>query len=930
MRRQAEAALAARAAAVPQPGEADRALHELQVHQIELEMQNEELRRTQRDLEASRARYFDLYDQAPVGYITLCEGGEILEANLTAAGLLGVTKLQLVRQPLTRFILAADQDIYHRFRKRLPQMGAPQTCELRILRAGGGPIWVRIGATAAPDADGALVCRATMEDITEAKRAAEALRESEEWFRSLAECAPVGIYLTDRRGDCMYVNPTWCEAAGLSAAEARGQGWMAGLHPEDRATIGQKWSRSIQSGGVWGFEYRFQNKGGQVTRVHGAAAPVRAADGTVIGHVGVNLDITARRRAEEAARATSAYARSLIEVSLDPLVTISAEGRITDVNEAFVQATGVPRDCLIGAGFSGFFTEPEMARQGYQRAFSEGIVRDYPLAIRHVSGRVTDVLYNASVYRDGQGQVLGVFAAARDVSERKRAHLALERSRAELRAIYESAPVLMCTLGPDRSVLYANRAFTEFTGVPESDLHGGRACGVFGCINASTDPRGCGFGPRCAGCALRRAIEDTLTTGREHREVEYRATLDPNGVRRDVILLGATTRIEAGDLSVLLLCLRDVTEQRRAEDAIRESAARYRSLFENSLLPISLALPDGRLLAVNAAYARMYGYTSQDEMLAAVSHVGPQFYANPADRAEVLRLLAEKGEMEPREFVLVRRDGTRFVAVVGAREIRDADGRLFCYQAVHLDITERKRAEQELLASREQLRALATRIQAAREEERTALARDLHDGLAQELTRLKIDLLLLHGRLGKPGKAMARDVMVPRVAKMAETADATIQSVQRIATGLRPAVLDSLGLCAAVEWQARDFQEHAGIPCRANVPAAELAAGREVATAAFRILQESLTNIQRHARATRVEVSLRQEAGLLVLGIEDNGCGIDPEVLRSPLSIGLAGMRERALLLGGQLQIRSQPGAGTSVAVRLPLSQRAPPPEATA
>lgn len=163
--------------------------------------------------------------------------------------------------------------------------------------------------------------------------------------------------------------------------------------------------------------------------------------------------------------------------------------------------------------------------------------------------------------------------------------------------------------------------------------------------------------------------------------------------------------------------------------------------------------------------------------------------------------------------------------------------------------------------------------------------------------------------------------LAARVTEMVQTADAAIQCVQRIATELRPAMLDSLGLCAAVEWQARDFQDHSQIQCHASVPEGELPVDRDSATAAFRILQESLTNVQRHTKATRVDVFLRQEAGLLLLVVHDNGSGIESAALKSPMSIGLTGMRERALLLGGQLDIRSLPGAGTTVEVRLPLSK---------
>src|SRR5207244_1007855 len=132
-------------------------------------------------------------------------------------------------------------------------------------------------------------------------------------------------------------------------------------------------------------------------------------------------DVTDRKMAEELQRASSAYARSLIEASLDPLVTISSDGKITDVNDASVEATGVPREQLVGTDFSDYFTEPEKARDGYLQVFSRGFVRDYPLAIRHSSGRVTDVVYNASVFKDDKGKVLGAFAAARDITALKQA-----------------------------------------------------------------------------------------------------------------------------------------------------------------------------------------------------------------------------------------------------------------------------------------------------------------------------------------------------------------------------------------------------------------------------------------------------------------------------------------------------------------------------
>ena len=163
------------------PREIRRLLHELQVHQLELEMQNEELRRAQGELEAARARYFDLFDLAPVGYFTVSEEGLILEANLTGAGLLGVERRELIKKPLTRFILPEDQDIYYRHRKQLFETGAPQVYDLRVLRAASRddtPVcrfWARLETTETHDADGAAVCRAVMSDINAGKQAEEKL-----------------------------------------------------------------------------------------------------------------------------------------------------------------------------------------------------------------------------------------------------------------------------------------------------------------------------------------------------------------------------------------------------------------------------------------------------------------------------------------------------------------------------------------------------------------------------------------------------------------------------------------------------------------------------------------------------------------------------------------------------------------------------------
>lgn len=232
---------------------------------------------------------------------------------------------------------------------------------------------------------------------------------------------------------------------------------------------------------------------------------------------------------------------------------------------------------------------------------------------------------------------------------------------------------------------------------------------------------------------------------------------------------------------------------------------------------------------------------------------------------------------------------------------------------------ERQRAEDKLRRSHEQLRALTGYLQYVREEERSRIAREVHDELGQNLTGLKLDLSYLAGRLRGSARAL-----LPKVKEMSAQVDATIQNVRRIATELRPAVLDSLGLVAAIEWQANEFQNRTGIRCEVKIELKEAIWDQNFSTVCFRIFQETLTNIIRHAQATRVDVRLAESEGQLVLTVRDNGRGISEKEIVNTRSIGLIGMKERAAQVGGEVFFFGLPGRGTTVTMRVPLPNSAP------
>ncbi len=440
LRRQAEERLAGLSAAAPAPEELAAAVHELRVHQIELEMQNEELRRAQLELEISRAKHVELFHLAPVGYLTLNEWGIVGDANLTAAHLLGVERRQLVGQPFSAFVVAADRKEYYRHLEVLKQTEAPQTCELRLQPVGGEPFWAHLdgqpqragGGSGEPSG-----YNLTFTDVDERVLAAEALRQREEQLERAVEGSGVGLWDWRPQTGEETFSERWAEIVGYTLAELAPtsiETWRGLCDPDDLQLSDELLEEHFAGhSDIYACEARMRHKDGHWVWVldRGKVAEWDS-DGRPLRMIGTHLDVTARKQAGDALHEASLYARNLIETSLDPLVTISAEGRVTDVNAATEKITGRSREELIGSDFADYFAEPEMARAGYLKAFSAGQIIDYPLAIRHSSGAITEVLYNASVYRNEQGDVLGVFAAARDVTAQRRAGKEIQQRNQEL------------------------------------------------------------------------------------------------------------------------------------------------------------------------------------------------------------------------------------------------------------------------------------------------------------------------------------------------------------------------------------------------------------------------------------------------------------------------------------------------------------------
>ena len=357
----------------------------------------------------------------------------------------------------------------------------------------------------------------------------------------------------------------------------------------------------------------------------------------------------------------------------------------------------------------------------------------------------------------------------------------------------------------------------------------------------------------------------------------------------------------------------DVTARKQAESVIRHQADIIDQI-EEAVITIDL---DGRVTGWNKGAEKALGYTLAEALGKHISFIYP-----PQDRACLVQDIIERVKAAGAHQVEVRRQtkaGEVRFAQLSLTLLRDETHCPVGIIGFSMDITDRKLAREALVESRNRLEALAARLESVREEERTRIALEVHDVLGQALTALKLDLAWIAQQVADPTHQDRLGSVRTRLDSALGLIGATIGSVRELVTTLRPGVLDELGLAAAVEWLARDFQERTGIGCQVVIRPHRIGAGKDQSTALFRILQEILTNVARHAQATSVRIALEESDEELSLQVTDNGRGIGDDERSGRRGFGLLGMRLRARQQGGAFDIQGSGGSGTTVTVRIPL-----------
>ncbi len=768
-------------------------LQNLRVHQIELEMQNDELRRTQAALDTAQARYFDFYDLAPVGYLTVGKNGVILQANLTTATLLGLPRDRLIGKVFPAFLLPAEADNYYLLCQRVFASKSVQSNEFCIQQSGGHVTWANVQAIEATGTDGLVVIRMVISDITERKHAEAALQASTQLRHAILDSVPLQIAVLDDTGTIVAVNQRWREFAqdnGIPTGETA-----------RNTSIGTNYLTVCQAASGNESHDAMQAHAGILNVIHGAepnfyleyachsptrqrwfalaVTPLRVGNHAVVV---THTDITQRRLLELAASdASEKKFRLVADNTSDGIVVFGADRHITYVSPAYVKQLG-------------YEDESELLKLSPEMVF----------ALVHPE---------------------------------------------------------------DREVMLAS------------------------IVHAIND----------------KHSDDMYTYRSRHRLGQY--------VWREA---NAKYQYDGlGNFAGACVVVRDITQRRRAQEAMRIAAAAFET--QDAIL---ITDANSVIVRANQAFTRTTGYTAEEVMgltphfLRSGRH-DQDFYRQAWDT--VGRTGGWQGEVWDRH-----QDGSVWPKLLTITAVIGVDGVVSHYVGSYFDLSERKRVEddmqnmnRELSQSRQQLRRLVALNETTLEHEKRHIAREIHDELGQVLTALRMDLSLAAIRHARRVPQLLDDLN-----GMKAQVDRAIHGVRHVATSLRPVALD-MGLVPAIEWLCRDFGPHGGVECQLKAPDDTITLDASRSVVVFRIVQESLTNIHKYAQASHVIVALACCGNELSVEVRDNGIGFDMAAVAQRGTLGLLGMRERVLALAGCVEVDSQPGQGTVIHVVIPLTPEA-------
>jgi len=751
-----------------------------------------------------------------------------------------------------------------------------------------------------------------VEDRTaQLKKAYQSLKESEKGLAEAQKIAHLGNWNWNIVTNELYWSDEIYRIFGYTPQEfgPTYDTFLSYVHPNDKDYVNNAVKGALD-GKPYSIDHRIILAGGEERIVHEQGEVIFGEGNVPVRMMGIVQDITGRKKAEKALESANAYNRSLIEASLDPLVTIGSDGKVTDVNKATELVTGYNRSELIGTDFSDYFTEPEKAREGYEHIFREGLVRDYALEIQHRDGHITPVLYNASVYRDEGGEVIGIFAAARDVTEHKRAEKALKLANAYNRSLIEASIDPLVTIGPDGKITDVNNSTESITGYSRKELIGTDFSDYF------TKPE-----------KAREGYQHVFQKGmvRDYPlEIRHKY-----GHITPVLYNASVYRDENGEVIGVFAAARDITELKKAEEKIQTLA----SVVESSNDAIITESLDGIITSWNKGAEQVYGYSAEEVLGKNMSILEPDHLKGE------IKQLADKvkqgKKVQHHETLRLKKDGKILNISVTLSPVFDVSGKLVAISNIAGDITEKKISEN--LLHEKQIAEVANRTK--------------NDFLANMSHELRTPLNSIIGF-----SDMLYEQVYGELNQKQRRAVGNISNSGKHLLNLINGILDLSKIEAnKMELNYREFELAAKLDLIRNVlcPIAdkkniEIEIDMDSRLTRIRADEDKFTRIMYNLvdnaikfsyENSLVKIRARKKGDLVEITVKDTGIGIkaeDQHKLFKPFSqvnsfsskkfqgtgLGLSLVKQIVNLHGGYVWFRSEQGEGSTFAFAIPIATK--------
>ncbi len=735
-----------------------------------------------------------------------------------------------------------------------------------------------------PSKDGLTIF---FKDVTEIKQITLALKNNEEKYRSLIEQASDGIVITDLEGVILEVNNSIKKMIGYEEEEMIGH-YLAKYLPEPDIDATPLRINELMRGKSLLYERKLVKNDGTLIDVEINSR--MASSHTLIGFI---RDITERKKHEN----TLLYQARLLESVSDAIVSLDMNRCIVSWNKACEDLFGFTADEVIGKRVPELisFEYPDTNNEAvFKQVFTEGKWKGEFNFIHPKSGEKIHLLSGINLLKNKAGIVNGFIITSSNITERKKVEEEIRTSKERFELIAEATNDAIWDHDFTKNETWGNKKLYNLYGLAADQkinfemflehIHPDERANIL--------------------TRMKQAMDNSESSLSEiflfKTDDGYKTFFDRAYIKYD----------DAGNPIRILGAMQDITEREKAAEILQQSEKKYKLLFNNNPLPMLMTtIPELDFIDINEAAIKQYGYTREEFLQMNSRSLRPDEDVENFIK-EVEKMQA--GVINTRNWRHKRKDGSIIQVETYSHQIM-YEGKMVWLGLIH-DVTEKYEAKELLQKSYEDIRQLVSNLQTIREDERTTIAREIHDELGQQLTGLKLDLHWLMRKMNSTD-----DEITGKMKESIELINATIGSVRKISTNLRPSILDDLGLLPALEWHGEEFEKRSGTKVVFVNDVGDIMVSPQVATGIFRIYQELLTNIARHANASLVKASLTKDEDRLYFSIKDNGVGVDTETIKNKKTLGLLGIKERSLLFGGTYEFISKPGEGSVTTISIPL-----------